>query len=324
MTSVTARLQQRVDRLPAPVPDERAADPARRILLIGALLAVASLLVALVGLAVDPRQIGGEAAWVKPAEFGVSITLYLVALRWILASVHGHRRLLTRLSVVVVVAFGLETLWVDGQVLRGTTSHFNTATPLDAVAFQAAGGVVSLLLVATVWVMVLALRTRGLDAGVAAGIRWGLAVSALGMLEAVSMLVNGFSPTAMGGHTVGGPDGGPGMALTGWSLTDGDLRIAHFAGLHALQALPLLAWLLQRRTGLGERTRRALMRVAGTGAALLVVLLWWQAERGQALMRPDAVTLGAAAVLVAALAAGVSVVLRRGRRTPGRLGASRG
>ena len=314
MTSITTRLQHRVDQRPSSAVDVNASAPARRVLAIGAVLAAGTLAIAVVGLVVDPRLIGGEPAWVKPAKFGVSITLFLVALRWILASVHAHRRLLTGIAVVLVVAFGLETLWVDGQVLRGTTSHFNAATAFDAAAFNAAGGVVSLLLVGTAWVGVLALRTRGLDAGVEAGIRWGLAVTVLGMLEAVSMLVNGFTATSMGAHTVGAPDGGPGMALTGWSLAHGDLRIAHFLGLHALQGLPLLAWLLQRRTALGQRVRRDLLRVAGTGWALLVVLLWWQAERGQALLQPDPLTLVAASVLAVLLAVAAGAVLRGGRR----------
>jgi hypothetical protein len=132
----------------------------------------------------------------------------------------------------------------------------------------------------------------------------------LGMLEAGLMIANtGWNDA--GGHTVGAPDGGPGLPLTDWSTLHGDLRIGHFVGLHALQALPILAWLLARFTGLDERTRVRLIRLAAAGMAGLVVLLSWQALRGQPLIAPDAETLAAAAALVGLVAAGGWAVLRR-------------
>ena len=51
-----------------------------------------------------------------------------------------------------------------------------------------------------------------------------------------------------GAHTVGAIDGSPGLFFVNWSRQYGDLRIAHFFAIHALQAMPLLGWLLTRTT----------------------------------------------------------------------------
>jgi hypothetical protein len=95
----------------------------------------------------------------------------------------------------------------------------------------------------------------------------------------------------MGAHTVGAPDGGPGLPGTGWSTEHGDLRIPHFIGLHALQVIPLIAFVMRRRR-LSSDTRVRLTLTAAGSYFTLVVLLLIQALRGQPILRPDALTFG--------------------------------
>ena len=96
--------------------------------------------------------------------------------------------------------------------------------------------------------------------------------------------------TISGAHSVGGLDGGPGVAVTGWSREHGDLRVPHFIGLHAVQALALIAVGL-RRWRRSEAVRvRALLAAAASYASLFLLLLW-AALRGQSLAAPDAAAL---------------------------------
>ena len=49
-------------------------------------------------------------------------------------------------------------------------------------------------------------------------------------------------------HNVGVPDGGAGLPLVNWSTVGGDLRVAHFFGLHGIQIIPLFAvWVASKK-----------------------------------------------------------------------------
>jgi hypothetical protein len=77
--------------------------------------------------------------------------------------------------------------------------------------------------------------------------------------------------------------------------------VAHFAGLHAIQILPLIALGLRRRQW-NETVRQRLTLTAAASYAGLFALLLSQALRGQSLVSPDVVTL-ALVVLWAGLTA---------------------
>ncbi|MFE2559582.1 hypothetical protein ACFXGT_26825 [Streptomyces sp. NPDC059352] len=119
----------------------------------------------------------------------------------------------------------------------------------------------------------------------------------------------------VGAHSVGVPDGGPSLPLTGWSTTGGDLRISHFFGMHALQLLPLLVLVLfalaPRYARLTDDRLRLRLVLLGSGVyAAVFLLLLWQAMRGQPLTDPDGATLAVAGAILLAAVLGTYGFLR--------------
>jgi hypothetical protein len=295
-------------------------------------LALPLALSALIGLALDPRTITGAPAWLKPFKFAVSTIFYSGTLAWLLGHVRGHRRLVALLAHLTTWSLVFELGAIVVQVVRGRASHFNVSTPFDSALYGLMAMVIMVVFTAALVVGALLLRQR-LPAALGAALRWGLAAALLGMGLAFLMtsvptpaqqavLATGEAPAVFGAHSVGVEDGGPGLPVVGWSTVGGDLRVAHFVGLHGLQVLPLLGLALARATRFDEARRARLLRVAGLGYLGLMLLLAWQALRGQPLLSPDALTLGALAALGLAVAlAGLIEV--RGRRSEVEVG-SRG
>ncbi|WP_406044574.1 hypothetical protein OG799_08885 [Micromonospora sp. NBC_00898] len=283
-------------------------------------LAMAVLtVVAAVGIVADPRVLTGAPIWLKPFKFAVSFVVYGTTLAWMLSLLPRRSRVAEWAGTVIVAMSLAEMVVIVGQVLRGTTSHYNETTPLNAALWQVMGASIMVLFAAHFVIGIVVLRQPIADRAAGYAVALGLGLSLLGMLAAIPMVLPGQAP-AIGGiagaHSVGVPDAGPGLPLVGWSTTGGDLRIGHFVGLHALQALPILAILLSRFGGtrLDERRRVRLLVVAGGAYGVLTMVLTWQALRGQPLLRPDALTLAAWAALVVATATAAGVVVARRRR----------
>lgn len=290
--------------------------------------------VGVVGLIVDPRILTGRPIWAKPLKFAISIGVYAPALAWMISLVQGDRarRWASVLGSVVAITFAIEMVAIVGQVVRGRTSHFDVATPLDAAVWSVMAGSIAVLFLAVIAMGVLLLLQRRLPTDTAWAIRLGVIVSLVGMVPAIIMSqptsaqlttarATGAMPTS-GAHSVGVPDGGPGLPFVGWSTVGGDLRVAHFVGLHAMQGLPLLLVALTALAAsvpplADRRTRARLIIVAGAGWTGLVALLTWQALRAQPLVAPDALTLAVLGALVLVTVVAVVAVLRLGRTGAG-------
>jgi hypothetical protein len=258
-----------------------------------------------VALLVDPREVMGAPAWMKPAKFAASIGIYTLTLAWVFTYLPEWARTRRVVSWITAVTLVLEIVIIDVQAWRGTTSHFNVGTLVDGVLFSIMGAAIFAQTLAAIAVAVALWRQRFADRAIGWALRFGMTITIIGAMTGGLMTAPtraqldaaraGQRMTVAGAHTVGGPDGGPGLPGTGWSREHGDIRVAHFLGLHALQMLPLVA-LLFAACGWPEFRRIRMVWAISASYVSLFGLLLWQALRGQSVTAPDATTVTAMAL----------------------------
>jgi hypothetical protein len=266
------------------------------VLMIGLLAATGPALL------LDPREIMAAPAWMKPAKFAASIAIYTLTLAWVFTYLRDWPRTRRMVSWVTAVTLLLEIVIIDLQAWRGTTSHFNVGTVVDGTLFTIMGLAILVQTLAAIAVAVALWRQPFADRPIGWALRLGMTITICGAMTGGLMTQPtraqvedaraGNPMKVSGAHTVGAPDGGPGLPGTGWSREHGDLRVAHFLGLHALQLLPLIALVFARRGWQETRRVRMVWAVAASYITLFALLLW-QALRGQSIVSPDAPTVAA-------------------------------
>ncbi len=218
----------------------------------------------------------------KPGLFGVSAGVTVWSIAWVLTQVVPRRndpRFASLLSGGLLVEVGLITL----QRWRGVPSHFNRATPWDALIESIMLGLILLVTVGIGWLcwrsQHLLPMTESRAMAIRAGL-WLLLVSCgLGLLVTVAgetNLANGRPAEVWGAAGV--------------------LKYPHGATLHAIQTLPLLSALLQK---LRVAHAAWLIRMAVHAHYLFLVHALWQTFHGRA--RTDLDRNGLAALVVAGL-----------------------
>lgn len=236
------------------------------VLWISTAMLAAMMVPAFFAFLAEARTFNGINVWIKPLKFMSSAAIFLATLAIFVPFLDRADR--ARKSVnaaiwIISIFLILEILYITFRASRAEASHFNRDNAL-AVALYAWMGIA--ILIATVlsgWIGWLILKGKEKIASpelrYAIGI--GLVVgTALGSLTAVYM-------SAQTGHWVGGVrnDAG-GSFFFGWSRTGGDLRVAHFIGLHAMQGIPVVGWLV-------TLVSAAAVRPAVIVSAILWVLL---------------------------------------------------
>jgi hypothetical protein len=214
--------------------------------------------------------------------------VHLLTLAWLARLDRGadeplHRSFAAGLWLQIAAAV-VEWGCIVVQAARGVHSHFNYASFFDHAVFTIMGRGTAVLLtdmVLCAW----GISRSWAEALVRQLLLGAFALAVLGALAGVLMVL----PTAeqhalldqgqrlawIGSTTVCTPSGRV-LPFFHWDLDVGDWRAVHFAGLHALQALPLLAWLSQRAAP-ERRVRMQRLELGGAWAYavfFMAVAVW--------------------------------------------------
>lgn len=188
----------------------------------------------------DSTQILGINRWIKPMKFFISIAIFVWTIAVYLNFLQGSEKAARRISWTIIAIFFTEMFIIVLQATRGTTSHFNHTTPLNETLFSIMGLAIVLNTFIAFYLLYLYFRA---DIDLPKAIVWGMR---LGLILFLASSLEGGYMSSQIGHSVGVADGGPGLPLINWSTQGGDLRVAHFFGMHALQVVPITAYILEK------------------------------------------------------------------------------
>jgi hypothetical protein len=235
----------------------------RPVLWMGAIL-VGSGLFHLVWLALIGADWEGPLSLRKPGLFGISAGVTAWSIAWVMTKLHPHRldRLLaSTLAGGLLIEVGLITI----QQWRGVTSHFNHATTFDALIEASMLVLILLVTIGILWLTLRSISLPPLDESTAIALRAGLWLLTLSCGLGIMITILGELNLEAGKPPeIWGPAG--------------VLKYPHGAALHAIQTLPMLAWLLNKFK-VSEPAR--LVRMASWSQLLLLAHALWQTMRGR-------------------------------------------
>ena len=201
--------------------------------------------------------------WIKPIKFSMSFSTFATTISVLLMVLQIPKWQLTLARRAIAMSVALEILSLGAQAWR--IAHPVAGHPLlDSSLAQITNSMVMVNTAIVCWMLALFCANRVhanlVDRPTVAAIRYSIVIFLAGNGIGGYML-------ARGSHTVGTADGGPGLPFVNWSVIAGDLRIAHFIAIHAIQIVPLFAYVLSQMAPIPAVKHR---RMAIAALALVV------------------------------------------------------
>jgi hypothetical protein len=186
-------------------------------------------------------QVYGVNAWYKPFKFAFSTFTFAWAMAWYCSYLPDFNIKLFNWTIIVLLGF--EIVYIVIQASKGQLSHYNVSSSFYSAMYSLMALAASLVTIYTAYVGVLFFKHSFPELP-----NYYVWAIRLGIIVFVIFSFEGFAMGSRMNHSVGALNDNSNWFILGWSKTVGDLRVAHFIGMHALQVLPFLSFYVLKNT----------------------------------------------------------------------------
>lgn len=180
----------------------------------------------------------GINSMIKPIKFTLSTWIYSWTLAYLLFYVNNQQKVkwFSYLSAFVML---FENSVIIVQAFKGKLSHFNQSDIVGGILYAIMGMLIVWLTTATLILTIRFINQKiySITPAFALSIKIGL------LLFVIFSFFGGYM-SVLNTHHVGGEMGNSGLPFLNWSTLYGDLRVAHFFGIHSLQIIPLVGYFI--------------------------------------------------------------------------------
>lgn len=199
---------------------------------------------------VNTTQVLGINSMIKPIKFSLSIWIYAWTMAYLLFYVNNQSAV-RKYSILAGFVMVFENSVITVQAFRGKLSHFNQTEIIGGILYAVMGILIVWLTIATLVLAIRFIRQKNytINNTFALSIKIGL------IMFVIFSFLGGYM-SGINSHNVGGEIGGEGLELVNWSTIFGDLRVAHFFGIHALQLIPIFGYFISQNIDNQSKSRQ--------------------------------------------------------------------
>jgi hypothetical protein len=222
---------------------------------------------------INTVEVLGINSMIKPIKFALSTWVYAWTMAYLLFYVNNQNRV-KWYSILATIVMLFEIGVITIQAFRGKLSHFNQTELLGGILYALMGIMIVWLTTATLVISVRFILQKNYSINKT----FALSIK-IGLLFFVIFSFFGGYMSVINSHNVGGKIGEAGLPLLNWSTLFGDLRVAHFFGIHSLQIIPILGYYTSKRIT-NEKNAMAIIWIGSILYLAFICLTIMQALKG--------------------------------------------